>query len=274
MTSPQVMESDSVGAAPSIEKIMWDKERLAARFLRTLLVFHEPGTVVEIRALNVKGRGGRPCTVSGYFADFERAAREAVDLDWQYQPSGIYFILNCINRGLLARSPNRMTDWPERTTRDSEITRRQWLLIDIDPDRPPGVSSTDEELDTTNVVAEEVRDWLMRQFGFYEPVHAISGNGVHLLFPIDQPNDPDVSKWMKHILVAVAQQFSGHNSLGNTLSVSIDTSVSSAAQLTKLYGTIARKGHYIEERPHRRSRLTYVPDYLELPQDSEGWYAP
>ena len=46
----------------------------------------------------------------------------------------------------------------------------------------------------------------------------------------------------------------------------VDASVSNASRITKLYGTMTRKGHDTNECPHRRSELIYVPDYLEVPQ--------
>ena len=44
--------------------------------------------------------------------------------------------------------------------------------------------------------------------------------------------------------------------------VKVDLKVHNAARITKLYGTMARKGHDTTDRPHRRSELVYVPDYL------------
>ena len=45
--------------------------------------------------------------------------------------------------------------------------------------------------------------------------------------------------------------------------VEIDTSVFNASRITKLYGTITRKGADTEERPHRQSRILDIPDYFD-----------
>ena len=36
------------------------------------------------------------------------------------------------------------------------------------------------------------------------------------------------------------------------------------ARITKLYGTMTRKGDHTPERPHRRSRILEIPDELKV----------
>jgi hypothetical protein len=108
----------------------------------TLGLFHEPGSVVEVRATGIPGRG-KPHTASGYFNDFAVAADAVVRIDAEQKPEGIYFVLNEADPQLLARSPNTITEYPRYTTSDHNIMRRRWLLIDIDPVRPAGIGSTD-----------------------------------------------------------------------------------------------------------------------------------
>ena len=79
---------------------------------RTLDIFHQPGTVAEVRILNIPGRG-RPYTASGYFDDFAAAAEAAAAFDDECSPAGIYFTLNPPDTALLARSPNTLTPYPE-----------------------------------------------------------------------------------------------------------------------------------------------------------------
>jgi hypothetical protein len=83
----------------------------------------------------------------------------------------------------------------------------------------------------------------------------MSGNGYHLLYPIDLPNDDESRLIVVGVLKTLARFDSEH--------VSIDQSVFNAARITKFYGTTGRKGHETESTPHRQSRLVYVPDYLE-----------
>ena len=72
---------------------------------------------------------------------------------------------------------------------------------------------------------------------------------------------------VKDILEAAAARFGGRNTPAGLPSVKVDTSVFNASRITKLYGTVARKGHGIPGRPIRRSKLVYVPHYLEPAED-------
>ncbi len=89
---------------------------------------------------------------------------------------------------LLARAENRMKERPKATTSDAGIIRRCWLLLDFDPRRPSGISLTDAEHTAALERARTVRDRL-REAGWPDPVLADSGNGAHLLYSIDLPND-------------------------------------------------------------------------------------
>jgi hypothetical protein len=230
---------------------------------RTLRLFHPTGGVVEIRVLGIPGRG-RPHMASGYFTDFREAARQAVRYDREKSPLGIYFTPNCLNPAVLARSPEKITEYATDTTSDHDVIHRQWLLIDIDPDRPTGIPSSDEELEAARIVGQQVRDWLMNQHGFLEPIEAMSGNGWHLMFPIDLPNSLDATERVKGVLHAAASRFGGDNTPAGLPTVTVDTSVCNPGRLTKLYGTKVRKGHAIEGRPLRRSQIIRVPDALNI----------
>ncbi|MDZ4683597.1 MAG: hypothetical protein SH850_00825 [Planctomycetaceae bacterium] len=226
---------------------------------RTLRLFHQPGEIVEIRCLRVPGRG-KPFQASGYFDDFDLAAKIVAEYDGERKPEGIYHTLNVVNPALFARSPNQITDHCELTTADNNIIERRWTLKDADPVRPRGISSTDDELQSAITAAENVREYL-RDRGLPEPVHAISGNGCHVLTPMTMPNDDDSRRAVETLLKTLAAKSAEFTSPGAP-AVSIDASVFNAARICRLYGTTARKGHDTPDRPHRRSRLTYIPDYL------------
>ncbi len=207
-----------------------------------------PGGVVEIRAIAEDG------THSGYFDDPGLLAASAGLLDLS-TVHGIYVTLNELNPALLARRSNRVKMHLSRkdsTTADADIIRRRWLPVDIDPVRPGGVSSTGEEHEKALNKAEHVAGWLKDQ-GFPEPVRADSGNGAHLLYRIDLPNDETSRDLVQRCLAALAERF-------NDSTCTIDTAVSNAARIWKLYGTVSRKGDATTDRPHRRSRIIAVPD--------------
>lgn len=220
------------------------------QIVETLNIFVGKGNVCEIRALGVDGRSNR--TDSGYFDDFEAAASAAIQLT---TAGGVYFCLNAINPALLARSYNRMTQWAKLTTSDKDIIERRWLLVDCDPVRPSGISSSQDELNAALDRAKDVSEW-MKAKGFSEPILAKSGNGAHVHFPIDLLNTTDSTALVKSILEAADSQFTDE-------AVSIDTSVHNAARICRLYGTTARKGDSIPSRPHRQSELLLVPEYLK-----------
>jgi len=61
---------------------------------------------------------------------------------------------------LIARAANRLRVRAAETTADADVPHRRWLLIDIDPVRPSGVSATDSELAIARERAQAVRDHL------------------------------------------------------------------------------------------------------------------
>jgi hypothetical protein len=213
--------------------------------LAALRVFHEPGDVVELR---VPGHPRANATTSGYFDDFEQLADEIDGLDGQ--APGLYITLNRVNPAVLARSPNRITEWAKTTTSDTDVTRRRWLLVDLDPVRPAGVSSTDAEHQAAVECAGAVADWLVEQ-GWPEPVGVNSGNGAHLLYRVDLPADD--GGLVRRCLEALAARF-------DAAAAKVDQTVHNPARIVKLPGTLACKGYATDDRPHRRSRLLHVPD--------------
>jgi len=214
---------------------------------RAIEALFEPGDVVELRALKDR------TTASGYFDEHEELAEQAASLDGR--GFAVYVTLNPPKPALLSRAHNRLKHHPKATTSDADILRRRWLPVDFDPVRPADVSSTDEEKRAALLRAREVRDHLRDQ-GWPEPILGDSGNGAHLLYRVDLPNDRESQELVKGILEALAFRFSDEV-------VMVDTSPCNAARIWKCYGTVARKGDNTEVRPHRTSRLLKVPDKAE-----------
>jgi hypothetical protein len=218
---------------------------LSAEIVRTLEVLFDPGAVVELRAF--KGRE----TVSGYFQDHGDLASEAGKLE--DRGYSVYVTLNEVDPALLARASNRVRKvYKEPTTSDSDIVLRRWLPLDFDPVRPSGVSATGAEKKAARRCAVEVREFL-RGLGWPEPVVGDSGNGYHLLYRIELPNDRESLELVKGVLEALAFKFSDKT-------VEVDVTTCNAARIWKLYGTTARKGDDTGSRPHRRSSLLKVPE--------------
>ncbi|HEV3109267.1 MAG TPA: phage/plasmid primase, P4 family [Candidatus Binataceae bacterium] len=216
-----------------------------AEILRALELFCPDDGVIEIRGLH----GPYNQTYSGYF-DYKHLP-EAARLAAGIKASGVYVTLNPCSTALLARAANRIVEKPQSTTADPDIVRRRWLPIDLDPRRAAGISSSDSEKAAAMARAEEIREYLAG-LSWVEPIVGDSGNGGHLLYPIDLPNDDASRKLIERGLKALALRFSDEK-------VDLDIKVGNASRIWKLYGTVARKGDSTEERPHRLSRILYDP---------------
>ncbi|HIH02624.1 MAG TPA: hypothetical protein HA263_01825 [Methanoregulaceae archaeon] len=217
--------------------------------LEALEFLLEPGSVAELRAL---GRDGR--VASGYFDDPALLADAAEPMDAAGEHRGIYVTLNPVNPALLARRANRVQSrlsGKDATTADADIVRRRWLPIDVDPVCPSGVSSTAEEHHEACATARRIREGLA-ELGWPTPVVADSGNGGHLLYRIDLPNDPVSTALVKGALAALDARFS-------TAAAKVDTANYNAARIWKCYGTVGRKGDSTKDRPHRRSAIVARP---------------
>ncbi len=232
-----------------------------ARFLNLLV---QPGDVFEVRAPKCLERRGATytSTVSGYFMhdSIETAAGLIAELDESALAPGVYVTLNPVRPDLLARAANRLKRRAPETSADGDILARRWLLIDVDPIRPSGVSATDEELELARQRASAIYVFLST-LGWPEPIVAMSGNGYHLLYHIDLPvDDCDL---VRRVLAAIADHF-------DDARITIDRSVHNPARITKIIGTMARKGddlpagEGITARPHRRSKLFNVPDEVRV----------
>jgi hypothetical protein len=220
--------------------------------LRTVRLIVPEG-VVEVRAL------AESAVHSGYFDDPGELAKRAEVLDADPAVAGIYVTLNPVNPALLARRANRIKmrlSRKDATTSDADILSRRWLPVDIDPVRPSGVSSTDEEHDLALATAEKIAVWLAEQ-GFPIPIKADSGNGAHLLYRIDLPNDEAATDLVRGCLATLDALFSNEK-------ITVDTANHNAARIWKLYGTASRKGDNTPERPHRRAKVLSVPDELTV----------
>jgi hypothetical protein len=219
----------------------------------------EPGSVVELRVLKA-GHGG---TVSGYFDDV--AIMAAAAATWDGKASGVYFTHNPVNPELLARAPNRVVEHTKTNTADREILRRRRFLVDLDPTRPTDVAATNEEHEAAIQRAREIQVHLLDQ-GWPKPVAIDSGNGCHLVYGIDLPNDEESKLLVHGCLKTLASQF-------DDSVVHVDTAVGNASRIIRVPGTWNLKGEPLArglgpvpagQRPHRRSILLFAPDQLEV----------
>jgi hypothetical protein len=184
--------------------------------------------------------GARAFTFRGcHLDDLVRAAGVFGD-----DSTGIYYGLNPI------------PEHHQGAAKNEHVLRRRWLLVDVDPHRPDRSKqgATDREKEAARLVAAQVKafhaglDWP-------DPLWIDSGNGWHLLYRCELPNDDAAEAAVKAWLRRLAALFDGP-------AAEIDRKVYPAKQIAKLPGTWARKGLDKPDRPHRLARL------VELPADS------
>lgn len=212
--------------------------------------------VCEIRVLK---NDAYKSTYSGYFNSFEQALTEAARYDGL---GNVYFVMNPVTPDVMSRrSAGKIVKVGQgETTKDADIAARRWLLFDFDPERSSGISATNEEKAAALAVMENASR-VLAMHGFFPPVVCDSGNGYHLLYRIDLPNDADATKLVKDVLGAASLLFS-------TGTVKVDRQVFNAARITKFYGSLAVKGRNTDERPHRRSSILAVPERIEITPSS------
>jgi RecA-family ATPase len=236
----------------------------AGQIARTLGFLH-PNGIFEIAIIGSKKQksnnvfegfaGGRKPVIAGW-SDEHNKAIELIRKADSLHAEGIYLSLNPCNSALLSRANNRLRAGIGRT-KDVEIKSLNNLLIDIDPLRPEGISSTDKEHRSALQLAAKIKADLAAEFGFPEPLVGDSGNGAHLVFRLPGlPNSQENVDLLKECLAAISTKYS-------TSKANVDRQVFNPSRLTKVYGSRTRKGDHTSERPHRFAWIISVPDQPE-----------
>lgn len=149
---------------------------------KTLDLFRTDNGLLEIRIFSTVNKND---IYSGIFDNDADLISEINKFDRDNY--NIYFIFNELKNALNGMPQlNRMVRGA-KAVNDKDIKYRRWLLVDVDPVREGGVTdvaSTDEELENARLVALDVRKYLREQ-GFKSPVVCRSGNGIHLLFKLN-----------------------------------------------------------------------------------------
>lgn len=227
----------------------------AAEVVKTLKLItrDDPQAVVEIRLLPKK-KSDR--IYAGYFdqGSFDKVPA-LLEPILRRRKHNAYVTMNKIHPGLLARYYCRFEEAPDRTTTDSEVLDYRWLLVDSDPARPSGINATKEEFELAVSRAEMVKRYCIDTLGLPEPVECESGNGYHLIFPLDWPATKETAETVKNVLKGLAKEF-------DSAECKIDETVFNPARITKLYGTLAGKGDGTPDRPARMSRIVRIPEGL------------
>ena len=226
---------------------------------KAIQLLHSNGELFEIRLINGS------YNASGYFTNADTAIKALQDFhpEWNARTktakaANIFVTLNPINMSCYSRKQHDcFIENAQPTTKDNEITALHWLLIDLDPKRMSGVSSSEEELKLAKAKARTIHNFLSDR-GFKEPIRAMSGNGIHLVYRFDVPNTSENVSVFENALKILSEKFSDDE-------VEVDTTVFNPARICKLWGTIAQKGATTPERPHRKAYIEpSVPSSVDV----------
>lgn len=202
---------------------------------RALALLADPLSGIELRALPY-GKG-----ITGRWDDPKlfQFIRDHADA------KGIYYTLNPVRLDLIPATAST-------GSKVADILCRRWLLVDVDPKRPPDVNASEAEHQAAAHTANRILGALVSD-GWPVPILVDSGNGNHLLWRIDLPNDDRARALVKAVLSEISARY-------GDAATDIDAKVFNANRISKLPGTWARKGPHTPERPHRLCRIVSAPE--------------
>ena len=185
---------------------------------------------------------------SGYFKTADDLIKAFNKDIRDYANCNIYITLNSLNEACYSREQqNFFKKNAKATSSDNDVVGYDWLFIDVDPKRPTGTSSSDDQIAAAKEIGNKVYSF-MKNVGFYDPLFGFSGNGVHLLYRVKMKNSDENRELIKKCLNVLDMYFSDDE-------IQIDLKNFNPARVCKLYGTQAQKGANTEERPHRMSMV-------------------
>ena len=197
-------------------------------------------SLLELRALSPQGITPvmKPVTKHFRAADYEdvdacKRAFEQEALRLNAEGYNIYIVMNPISES-----------FQDKSAGDADISHRELLLIDIDRAVKKVEPANDAEVEAARKVADAIKAFLEER-GWSDPVRVMSGNGHHLYYVLkDVPNTPETTSTVQQVLQSLAPEF-------DTAVVKVDTTVFNASRITKVPGTIMRKGMESAGRPYR-----------------------
>jgi hypothetical protein len=197
-----------------------------------------PRSIIEMRAIKGREVSCKRFHASNYPSpDAMQQAFEEAALRYNNSGFNIYIVMNPIKPECKGGSAS-----------DDDIDCRKLLLIDIDRALPSKAPASESELEAAEVLAKQIRDYL-KEGGLKDPIVVMSGNGYHLYYKLDAvDNNPENTAQIEIFLKKLAEKFDNQD-------VKVDTCVYNASRITKVVGTIARKGVETAERPYRMARV-------------------
>jgi hypothetical protein len=198
-------------------------------------------SVLELRALWPKGASSMKGAVVNHICarDYQtlddcRSAFEEKALQLNTSGYNVYTVMNPIHTQFSGGG----------SATDADIQYHDLLLIDIDRTGDTSCPATQADLDAANDLANQVREFMTAN-GCGDSIKVMSGNGYHLYFTLDGiDNKKEDTALVQRLLKNLAARFDNEY-------VSVDTTVYNPSRITKVPGTIMRKGIASEGRPYR-----------------------
>ena len=219
---------------------------------KAIAVFHSNDQPFEVRLVDGKWN------MAGVFNNAD-VLIQALTTARIREGTNAYMTLNHLNEACYARKHrDQFIEYISPTVGDNDVDGYDWLLVDVDPRRPAGTSSSKEQLQGSRETAKKILSYL-KDKGWNDPVIAHSGNGTHLVYRIYLDNTSENKTLVQNVLKFLNMMFADSK-------MDIDLTTFNPSRICKLYGTVARKGASTEERPHRMSKILQVPEPIQINQ--------
>lgn len=197
-------------------------------------------SILELRALKPKGHTPPLQPITKHFRVKDHAGPEACKCAFEAEALklnalgyNVYIVMNPI-----------VESFTGKAVTDEDIAYRDLLLIDIDRVGDTSEPATDTEVEAAKLVADRIATFTAAR-GWSDALRVMSGNGHHLYYVLkDIPNNQEATKVIQQTLRNLAQTFDNEI-------VKVDTTVFNASRITKVPGTIMRKGTESSDRPYR-----------------------
>jgi len=231
-----------------------------AEILRGLeILYPSDHGIIELDVLKKAG-GISP----GHFDNIEKLLDEIEKYDSRDDVLAIYTALNKIKPEAFKRPDhhlevgNRVA--PGLRIDAEDVSRVTGILFDLDPIRGHGdkKDSTTAEEHQVGLDAADSLKHRLSLMGWPEPVMGSSGNGATLRYLTDLPAAEETEDLLSRLLKAANSLLPAH--LKGL--VDVDGAMFDRPRISKVFGTMTRKGPGTPERPHRRARLISAPEMM------------
>ncbi len=203
-----------------------------------------PDEILELRAIWPKTPGPTKRNLTRHFRRKDYKSNDECCLAFQcaalslnQQGYNIYIVMNKIRPNFCGRA-----------AKDLDIIMRRLLLLDIDRVIDTKNPSSNEELNASKEIATNIHNFT-DELRWPKPHVVMSGNGYHLYYRIADftPNETTDD--------LIRRTLSNLSTVFSTDHIKVDTTVSNLSRITKVPGTIARKGTESPGRLYREAQV-------------------